>query len=126
MLERVGALELTRWRYKADGDGTAHLGPMAEEFHAAFGLGSDPRTIGTVDADGVALAAIQGLLERMNAQADAIETQADAIDALEAENDRLRTQQRALERQQTEIDALRQEVQALRELVQRATTTARR
>ena len=126
VLERVGALELTRWRYKADGDGTAHLGPMAEEFHAAFGLGSDPRTIGTVDADGVALAAIQGLLERMNAQADAIETQADAIDALEAENDRLRTQQRALERQQTEIDALRQEVQALRELVQRATTTARR
>jgi hypothetical protein len=38
-----------------------HIGPTAQDFHAAFGLGSDDETIGTVDADGVALAAIQGL-----------------------------------------------------------------
>ena len=38
-----------------------HLGPVSEDFHRAFGLGANSRTIGTVDADGVALAAIQGL-----------------------------------------------------------------
>jgi hypothetical protein len=36
---------------------------MAQDFYAAFGLGSDDRHISTVDPDGVALAAIQGLYE---------------------------------------------------------------
>jgi len=33
-----------------------HLGPVAQDFHAAFGLGADDKHIATVDADGVALA----------------------------------------------------------------------
>jgi hypothetical protein len=44
---------------------------MAQDFRAAFGLGEDDKHIATVDADGVALAAIQGLnqkLERENAE----------------------------------------------------------
>lgn len=61
VLERVLALPLSTWRYLADAEGTRHLGPIAEDFHAAFGLGADPRSIATVDADGVALAAVQGL-----------------------------------------------------------------
>jgi hypothetical protein len=55
------------------------MGPMAQDFHAAFGLGEDPRYIGTLDADGVALAAIQGLYEISRQQAARIE-------ALEAGN----------------------------------------
>jgi hypothetical protein len=45
---------------------------VSEDFHRAFGVGDNSRSIGTVDADGVALAAIQGLyrqnqtLERQN------------------------------------------------------------
>lgn len=38
-----------------------HMGPMAQDFHAAFGLGDDDTRITTVDPDGVALAAIQGV-----------------------------------------------------------------
>jgi DNA-binding transcriptional MerR regulator len=38
---------------------------MAQDFHAAFGLGTDDKHIATVDADGVALAAIQGLNEKV-------------------------------------------------------------
>ncbi len=45
-----------------------HLGPTAEDFYAAFGLGSDAG-IGTVDADGVALATIQALYQLMAAPA---------------------------------------------------------
>jgi len=44
-------------------EGVRHLGPVAQDFHAAFGLGESETAIGTVDADGVALAAVQGLNE---------------------------------------------------------------
>jgi len=37
------------------------MGPMAQDFWAAIGLGDSDKSITTVDADGVALAAIQGL-----------------------------------------------------------------
>ena len=43
--------------------GTRHLGPVAEDFAAAFGLGETDKAIATVDASGVALAAIQGLTQ---------------------------------------------------------------
>jgi hypothetical protein len=36
---------------------------MSQDFYAAFGLGGDDRYIDTIDPDGVALAAIQGLYE---------------------------------------------------------------
>jgi len=45
-----------------------HLGPTAQDFHAAFGLGESERTIATVDADGVALAAIQGLNQKLESE----------------------------------------------------------
>ncbi len=34
---------------------------MAEDFHAAFGLGANDKGISSLDTSGVALAAIQGL-----------------------------------------------------------------
>ncbi len=37
------------------------IGPMAQDFYAAFGMGHDDKRISTIDTDGVALAAIQGL-----------------------------------------------------------------
>ena len=61
VLERVAALPITTWNHKAQDPCIRHMGPMAQDFHAAFGLGGDDKTIGTLDADGVALAAIQGL-----------------------------------------------------------------
>ncbi len=61
VLSKVATMPIASWSYLADHDGARHLGPMAEDFHAAFGLGSSDARIATVDADGVALAAIQGL-----------------------------------------------------------------
>jgi hypothetical protein len=77
VLEKVSALSITEWKYKVEADGTRHLGPMAQDFHAAFGLnGADDKHIATVDESGVALAAIQGL--------DAVVKEKDAkISALE-------------------------------------------
>lgn len=59
VLAALSSLPVSLWRYK--GQDVWHMGPMAQDFYAAFGLGRDERYIGTLDADGVALAAIQGL-----------------------------------------------------------------
>ncbi len=61
-LDKVVNLPITRWNYIGDDQNKQHVGPMAQDFHAAFGLnGSDDKVISTLDGQGVALAAIQGL-----------------------------------------------------------------
>jgi hypothetical protein len=65
VLDRVTALPITEWTYKMDA-GTRHIGPMAQDFYAAFDVGPDDRHITTVDEGGVALAAIQGLNQKLN------------------------------------------------------------
>lgn len=86
ILGRVLQLPVLQWRYKGT-DTEQHIGPIAEDFKAAFGLGGDERYIGTIDADGVALAAIQGLnhkLESENAELRAtLATLARRLQALE-------------------------------------------
>jgi len=62
VLAKVLALPIQTWAFKQDAE-IRHMGPMAQDFHAAFGMGADEKHIATVDADGVALAAIQGLNE---------------------------------------------------------------
>jgi hypothetical protein len=56
---------VSQWRYTNEDAGVKHLGPVAQDFQSAFGLGTDDKSIGTVDADGVALAAIQGLNQKL-------------------------------------------------------------
>jgi hypothetical protein len=68
VLDKVAALPIARWNYK-DEKGVTHLGPMAQDFHAAFAIGPDDKHISMVDADGVALAAIQGLNQKVEEQA---------------------------------------------------------
>lgn len=66
MLEKVASLPVTQWNYKKEGAAEKHVGPMAQDFHAAFGLnGDDDKHISAVDESGVALAAIQGLNEKL-------------------------------------------------------------
>jgi hypothetical protein len=64
ILSKVTAMPITSWGYKHDPQ-RRYIGPMAQDFHAAFGLGSDDKTIGTLDSDGVMYAAIQGLVEEL-------------------------------------------------------------
>ena len=68
VLAKVAAMPIETWNYKSQQDQIRHIGPMAQDFHAAFGVGEDQRRITAVDADGVALAAIQGLYEMMQQQ----------------------------------------------------------
>jgi hypothetical protein len=72
VLDKVAALPISRWNYKTD-SAVTHLGPMAQDFHAAFSVGMNETTISMVDADGVALAAIQGLNEKLEARSQKLE-----------------------------------------------------
>lgn len=65
VLDKVAALPISEWSYKADNPSVRHLGPMAEDFHAAFGLGRTNTGLTSVDTSGVALAAIQGLNQKL-------------------------------------------------------------
>jgi len=87
VLSRLVALPIMTWDYIGSSEGL-HMGPVAEDFKASFGLAGDGKSISTVDADGIALAAIQGLnakLESENAelreQLDTFRARLDALDA---------------------------------------------
>ncbi len=73
VLERVAELPVTTWSYKANVPTVRHIGPMAQDFAAAFEVGDDDRHIHPVDASGVALAAIKALAEIVEEQRGEIE-----------------------------------------------------
>ena len=104
VLDRVIDLDISRWSYDSQ-DGVRHMGPMAEEFHETFGLGADEESISTVDADGVALGAIQGLAERGERRDKKVASQEDRLETLEQENEALRERLAALEAQTEDTSA---------------------
>lgn len=85
VLAKVAALPLSAWTYKHDAEaGVRHIGPMAQDFHAAFGLGQNDTTISTLDTSGVALAAIQALNAENEAQRALIAELSARLESLEA------------------------------------------
>lgn len=84
VLEGVARLPIATWNYTTQAASIRHMGPMAQDFYATFGLGTGATTISTVDADGVALAAIQALYAEVQAKDAEIAAQQAQIDQLEA------------------------------------------
>jgi len=68
ILARLAPIPIKSWNYKSQGPTIRHIGPTAQDFHAAFSVGKDEKHITTIDADGVALAAIQGLYKMVKEQ----------------------------------------------------------
>jgi hypothetical protein len=92
ILEHLSRLPLTTWNYKTQTPEVQHLGPTAQDFHGAFGLGDDDKYISAVDADGVALAAIQGLYGLVKEKEAEIRTQQEYIGLIETNLIALRNQ----------------------------------
>jgi hypothetical protein len=65
VLNKVAVLPLATWKYKSQDASVRHIGPMAQDFKAVFAVGESETGITTIDADGVALAAIQGLNRKL-------------------------------------------------------------
>ncbi len=102
VLDKVSSLPISRWNFK-ELPGAQHIGPMAQDFYSAFGVGPDDKHIATVDADGVALAAIQGLNEK-------VESEKQTADA------RIESLEQRLEQKETEITELKTRLKMLEEL----------
>ncbi len=83
ILDTMSRLPISTWSYKSDPTGVRHMGPMAQDFKAAFGLGDTDRGYYSVDAHGVSIAAIQALYELTLEQSR-------RIDRLEKDNESLR------------------------------------
>ena len=67
VLGKLAALPVREWRYTTQDAAIRHVGPTAQDFRAAFGLGESDVRIGSVDADGIALAAVKALDARTRA-----------------------------------------------------------
>ncbi|HSA03257.1 MAG TPA: hypothetical protein P5055_21210, partial [Candidatus Paceibacterota bacterium] len=66
VLDKLATVPVERWRYQwEDETNTPHMGPMAQAFKQAFYPGRDDKSISTMEFDGVALAAIQGLNQKL-------------------------------------------------------------
>jgi hypothetical protein len=79
VLASVARMPIATWSYTSSDPAVRHMGPMAQDFYAAFGLGNTDRAYDPTDAHGVAFAAIQGLYDQLQQQEARIE-------ALEREN----------------------------------------
>ena len=84
VLQRLVQMPVYTWNGKGQDPALRHMGPMAQDFYAAFGLGGDDTQIATIDLDGVALAAIRELHSRNQAIAQENAELRGLIGALEA------------------------------------------
>jgi len=85
VLQKLFNVPISTWSYRDQTPSVQHMGPLAEDFYAVFGLGGDGKYINTVDLDGVALAAIQGLYQLIREQEDQMMALQGRIASLEIE-----------------------------------------
>jgi len=64
ILNRLEKMPVTAWNYKHD-PSRRYIGPTAQDFKTAFGLGNDDKSINTLDTLGVTLAAIKGIAKEL-------------------------------------------------------------
>jgi hypothetical protein len=93
LLTRIESMPVSTWTYNSESNSVRHMGPTAQDFRKAFGLGDTDKAIATVDADGVSLAAVKALLQRTT--------------NLRKENDELRSVLADLTRRLAELEAVR-------------------
>ncbi|MBI1801038.1 MAG: tail fiber domain-containing protein [Chloroflexi bacterium] len=109
VLAQLNSIPIQTWSYKTQDASIRHIGPTAQDFFAAFGVGEDERTITTIDGEGVALAAIQGLSQIVQKQDAEIAALKGRVAALEANQQSQQQQNAAIE---SRLAALEQAVQA--------------
>jgi hypothetical protein len=114
VLEKLAAVPVQSWHYQWESaNATPHLGPVAQDFKAAFYPGRDDQSITTLEFDGVALAAIQGLNQKLEARSQESEARSQLIERKleeelrrrDAENTELRRQNGELLRRLEAIEA---------------------
>jgi len=106
VLAALRGMPIRTWSYKSEADTVRHLGPTSQDFRQAFGLGGDELSIGTVDADGVALLGVQTLERRTGEHVERIEALERRNAELREEVERLRAEAAAVAERLQQIEAL--------------------
>jgi len=75
ILNRLDQMPIQKWNYRGDVKAIEHVGPVAQDFYGAFRVGEDDKSISTVDAAGVAFAAIKALHKQLNEKNNKLETE---------------------------------------------------
>jgi hypothetical protein len=96
VLARIRTLPITTWNMIGGDRTVRHLGPVAEDFYAAFGLGLGETTIGLGDIDGVNLAAAKALEARTRELRQELDARTAEVAALRGEVAELRAQVQAI------------------------------
>ena len=109
VLNRVADMPITTWQFRFDEPELRHMGPTAQDFYAAFGLGVSDKTIAPVDGIGVALAAIQSLNSEAKLKQEKIDELSqqsmEQQQALKLVMEQLAAQQAVIGAMQTKFDA---------------------
>lgn len=82
LLEKIEQLPISEWNYKVETDEIRHIGPTAQDFQATFGVGSDGKSISTIDPSGIALAAIKELNTKLERENQALRKEMDELKKL--------------------------------------------
>jgi hypothetical protein len=106
VLARIRGVPVTTWSYTGESGGVRHMGPFAEDFRAAFGLGTDDTSIGHLDISGVTFAGVQALDARTQGMQTTIAEQAREIGELRSDNASLRAANARMEARMARLEAL--------------------
>ncbi len=109
ILHRLASIPIQTWNFKNQSESVRHLGPVGQDFRAAFNLGHDDKHISTIDANGVALAAIQGLYQ-----------------IVQEKDKQLKQQARLLQEQSAQLQQLQERLQQVERLVKQQPTEKKR
>src|SRR5579859_894228 len=113
ILAQVLAMPVTTWNYKSQAASIRHIGPMAQDFHAAFQVGEDDKHITEIDEGGVVFAAIQGLNQKLENNVEQLHAQ-------------LKNKDAQISAQQKQIEVLEQQVRAMMTRVEAVEKTSRK
>jgi hypothetical protein len=94
-LAAIKNMPIQSWNYKTQAPSIRHIGPMAQDFYAAFGLGEDEKRINTIDIDGVNMLAIQSLEQRtreLKAAVAELEQMKNELASVKTENAEMKAQ----------------------------------
>ena len=82
ILEKLVAMPITKWNFKKQDESVKYVGPMAQDFHAAFGLGgTNDRVIHATNAQGITMAALQGLNTKVEDKSKALEARLNELES---------------------------------------------
>lgn len=117
ILDKIASLPITQWNYKGESPSIKHIGPMAQDFYQIFKLGTDDKSISTLDPAGIALVAIQELYKKDQT----IEKQLEEINKLKADIGKLQSH---LDLIKVENQTMNQEIAEIKTLLKKSSSVA--